>query len=81
MDGATRDLSREIETFRKLLPSLSIEEGRYAVIAGDDLIGLYDTYVDALQAGYAARGLAPFLVKQVAAVEVSANFTRAFRAA
>ena len=55
----------ESETYRRLLPELLKEEGRFAVIAGDQLIGTFDTYRDAAEAGYRRRGLDPFMVKQV----------------
>ncbi len=69
-------LPRELATSQKLLPSLIGDEGRFALIAGDDLLGVFDTYGDALTAGYKARGLDPFMVKQVAAHGTVANFTR-----
>jgi len=81
MNAVTHTLERELGTFRRILPTLSGEEGRFALIAGDELLGSYDTYADALQAGYAKRGLEPFLVKQIIAVEVAANFSRTLRAA
>ncbi|WP_226635499.1 hypothetical protein [Brevundimonas poindexterae] len=74
-------LERELETYNRLLhKELAGEEGRYALIAGSELLGVYDSYSDALTAGYQAKGLAPFLVKKVAAVETVAYFTRDFGA-
>lgn len=69
-------LATELETFRKMLPELLDRKNRFALIAGTDLLGVYDTYGDALTAGYAERGLAPFLVKQIAMIDAVANFTR-----
>lgn len=75
-------LEKEHETYRSLLETaLAAEDGRFALIAGDKLIGVFDTYGDALEAGYKAQGLGPFLVKQVAAMEVAAYFTRDLRPA
>ena len=72
-------LAAELATYAKLLPTLTAEEGRYAVISSDALIGTFDTYNDALAAGYQARGLEPFLVKQISHVNIVANFTRSLR--
>lgn len=76
MSAAPHTLAKELETYRVLLPTLTGEEGRFALIAEDKLLGVFDTYADALAAGYQRRALKPFLVKQIAAYEVVANFTR-----
>ncbi len=76
MSAAELTLEKELETYRGLLPSLSSEEGRFALIADDKLLGIFDTYGDALEAGYRLRELKPFLVKQIATYEVIANFSR-----
>jgi hypothetical protein len=73
-------LERELETYNRLHDELVQHEGKYALIAEDHLIGVYDTHSDALNAGYAARGLQPFLVKKVSAIEVVAYFSRDLRA-
>jgi hypothetical protein len=72
----SQPLTAEMVTYDRIRGSLTADEGRYAVIAGDSLIGVFDTYNDALTAGYAQRGLEPFLVKQISSVNVVANFTR-----
>ncbi len=70
-------LERELETYQKLLHGeLAAEVGRYALITKDDLLGVFDSYNDALTAGYKECGLDPFLVKKIAAVETIAYFTR-----
>jgi hypothetical protein len=71
-----QSLSRELKAYERLLPTLVNHEGKFALIAGAKLVGLFDTYADALAAGYTARGLKPFLVKQVSQVELVAYFTR-----
>lgn len=77
MAAQPETLKHELETFKSLLSTtLAGEEGRYALVADSELLGVFDTYADALDAGYKERGLEPFLVKQVAAVELVANFTR-----
>ena len=62
-------LEQEIETYKEQLPSLLSEEGKFALIRGKELVGLFDTYSDALSAGYERFGTQPFLVKQIQAIE------------
>jgi hypothetical protein len=69
-------LEKELEIFHRELPGLLAQEGRFALVAGDQVLGTYDTYRDAIQAGYAAVGLNPFLVKQIEAIETVHLFTR-----
>ncbi len=69
-------LEKEIETFHKLLPSLLADEGKFAVIHGDKLIGTFGIYEDALRRGYEVCGLHSFLVKKIASFETPMNFTR-----
>jgi hypothetical protein len=74
-------LERELATYERLVHGeLAAEIGRFALIAGDDLLGVFDSYSDALTAGYQNRGLDSFLVKRVAAVETVAYFSRDFGA-
>ena len=67
---ASDPLAQELATFEQLLPSLSAEEGRFAVITGKKLLGVYSAYEDALETGYKACGLNPFLVKEIVTSEV-----------
>jgi hypothetical protein len=39
--------------------------GRFVVITGDELVGIFDTMEEALAAGARRRGLAPFLVRRI----------------
>ena len=69
-------LAQELATFKDLLPSLLKDEGKYAVIKGDKLIGVFDSYSDALSQGYKVAHLEPFLVKKIAGTETIAYFSR-----
>ena len=69
-------LESEIQTFQRELPTLLTQEGRYALVVGDRVLGTFDTYADGVQAGYAAAGLQPFLVKKIEAIEHVQTFTR-----
>jgi len=80
MTARCNDLTVEFETFRKLLPTLSGDEGKFALIAGSKLLGKYETYADALDAGYKERVLKPFLVKKISSVEIISYFSRDFGA-
>jgi hypothetical protein len=69
-------LEKELQTYRRELPKLLGQEGKYALVQGDALAGVWDTYEDAIQAGYDKFGLKPFLVKQILAVEQVHSITR-----
>jgi len=57
----------ELKTYERHQAALIAESlGKYALIHGDDLLGTWDTYEDALQAGYSKFGVdGSFLVKKV----------------
>lgn len=72
-------LEKEQAAYVRELQNLLGSEGKYVLIQGDAVIGVYDTYNDALQIGYDRCGLEPFLVKQIQAVEQVHSFTRDIR--
>jgi len=57
-------LERELETYRRRLPELTSQEGKFALVRLDEF-DVFDTYGDALKEGYRRFGLEPFMVKQV----------------
>jgi hypothetical protein len=65
MDG----LAKELATYAAKLPSLLSQQGKYAVIKGDEIAGIFDTYSDALKFGYERFSIDQFLVKQISATE------------
>lgn len=69
-------LEVELAAYERELPNLLPQEGRFAVFFGDRFVGTYDTYHDALQAGYDAAELNPFLVKKIGRSEQVHTFTR-----
>lgn len=73
-------LEVEIATYRRVLPSLVNDEGKFVLIRRDEVVGKFDSYEDALKDGYSKFGLEPFLVKQISQVEPVANFTRRYLA-
>lgn len=46
-----------------------MQQGRFALIKGAEVAGTFDSYEDALTAGYQRFKLTPFLVKQIVAAE------------
>ena len=69
-------LAKELATYERLKPELLKDSGKFAVIHGDELAGVFDTYSDALQTGYEKFGLSPFLVKQIQQHERIGYFTK-----
>jgi hypothetical protein len=46
------------------------------LVHGNDVVGVWDSYEDALKEGYRQFGLQPFLVKRIEAIEQVHFFTR-----
>lgn len=70
------DLNRELAAYNRLLPELLAHQGKFVLIKGDEQAGTFDSYQDALKAGYKQYKLEPFLVKQITPAERIAYFTR-----
>lgn len=70
------DLATELATYERELPSLLSDEGKFVLIKGDEIAGKFDSYQDALAAGYERFKLEPFLIKQIASTGQVAYFTR-----
>ena len=69
------NLDQEIATYNRHLPNLLGQQGKFVLIKGAEIAGTYDSYQDALTAGYQRFKLKSFLVKQITAAERVA-FTR-----
>jgi hypothetical protein len=73
----TEHLKTELETYEREKSRLVAEsEGKHVLIQGSEVSGVWDTYVDALNAGYTKFQLTPFLVKQIEGIERVHFFTR-----
>ena len=73
----TESLTRELATYERHKDELvGSHEGRFVLIRGDEIAGVWDTYKDALEAGYKQFELEPFLVKQIRGIEQIQFFTR-----
>jgi hypothetical protein len=69
-------LEKELAFFDANLIDLLDNEGKFVVVRDETIDGPYDTYEEALQAGYDRFGLTPFLVKQIHKVEPIHYFSR-----
>lgn len=73
-------LEAEMATFAAKQAELMQHEGQYVLIAGDEVLGIYESHTDALTAGYEKMKLEPFLVKRISSIEIVSNYTRDIRA-
>lgn len=70
-------LEKELKKFQEVLPSLlGQHEGKFCLICDSDVVGIFESYPDALAIGYEKCGVKPFLVKKVSATEQISFFTR-----
>ncbi len=53
---------------------LATAEGKFVLIVNDEVVGAYDSKMDAIAQGYQQFGNVPFLVKQILKIEVPQNF-------
>ena len=71
----TNLLAAELKTYaEKLETLLGTHEGKFVIIRGDQMLGTFDSQLDAIAGGYRQLGNVPFLVKQVVKVEMPLNF-------
>ena len=71
-------LEHEISTFNAKLPELLANDGKFVLIKGDKVEGIYDTYADGLRAAYGKFPEGKFLLKRIAPAESVSFFTRAY---
>ncbi|MDB5310798.1 MAG: hypothetical protein JWO38_5000 [Gemmataceae bacterium] len=72
-------LERELDTFRRELPKLLAvpgNQGRFVLIHGETVAGLYQSFDDGVAAGYDLFGLDSFMVKEVIDHEKPGYFSR-----
>ena len=58
-------LDAEIQTYRSQLPELLANEGKFVLVHGGDIVGVFKSREAALVLGYERFKLAPFLVKRI----------------
>jgi hypothetical protein len=72
----TSALEKELSYFEQHRSELLARaRGKFALIKNEELVDTFDSQFDAIRAGYRQFGNEPFLVKQIAAVDVPLNFT------
>ena len=76
LGASSMALEMELATYRSKLSELQAQSGKFVLVHGQDIVGVYGTYEDALNAGYQKFGLDPFLVKKIQAVEEVQFVTR-----
>lgn len=71
----TQLLEVELKTYEQHRDKLlGTAEGKYVLIRDDQVVGVFDSKMDAIAQGYQRFGNVPFLVKQILKVEVPQNF-------
>ena len=69
-------LDTELKTYEKNRDQLlGAAEGKFVLIQNNQVVGIYDSKMDAIAMGYQQFGNVPFLVKQIVKVETPQNFT------
>jgi hypothetical protein len=68
-------LEKELATYKRELPKLLTNIGKFALIHGDEVSGVWETYLDALQEGCRLFGLEPFLIKEIQVVDSTHHVT------
>ena len=70
------ELRSELEYFEAHRAELvRAARGKYALVKGEHLGGIYEDRNDAIRAGYEKFGNEPFLVKEILEVDIPLNFT------
>lgn len=65
----TMALEKEIATYEANLETLKVQEGKFVLINGDQIVDVFASYEDAIKEGYQKFGLTPFLVRQIRAIQ------------
>ena len=68
-------LDQELATYEAHRQRLLADhEGKFVLIHGSELIGVFDSEKDAIDQGFERLGNVPFLVKQILRVELPQSF-------
>ena len=72
----TDALATELKTYEQHRDKLlGTAEGKFVLIHGTEVVGVYEAQMDAIAEGYKQLGNVPFLVKQIVKVEIPLNFS------
>lgn len=71
-------LEKELETFNLKKAELILQHrnGGFVVIKDEEILGVWQSRMDALKAGIDKFGNVPFLVKNITESDIAVNFTR-----
>ena len=65
-ETATMELEWELATITRKLPELLPQHrGKFALVKGDEVVEIYDTFSDALKLGCRLYGIAPFMIHEI----------------
>lgn len=71
----TRALETELSTYQRHRERLlETAEGKFVLIRNEEIIGVFDSKMDAIARGYEKFGNVPFLVKQLLKVDTPLDF-------
>jgi len=71
----TDALATELKTYEQHRDKLlGTAEGKFVLIHGTEVVGVYSVKMDAIAEGYKKLGNVPFLVKQIVKVEIPQTF-------
>ncbi len=68
-------LEKETQTFEQQLPGLLLTDlGKFVLIKGSEITGIFSALEDALKTGYEKFGADPFFIKQILPAQQPLNF-------
>jgi hypothetical protein len=73
---AATEFMREMQTYQRNAAKFAGQEGKFAVILGDELLDVLASYEDALKVGYGRDPKGHFLVKKISRAEPVYFFSR-----
>jgi len=69
-------LIRELQTYEANKSGLiGKSKGKFVLIKDNQVVGVFDTRIDAIRQGYERLGNVPFFVKQIVEIDIPQNFT------
>jgi hypothetical protein len=80
VEGRPMSLNQELQVYRLHLIDMlgvnDVNDGKFVLIKGEHILGMFDTFEAALDTGYDRCGLTPFLVKKIERNESILYFSR-----
>jgi len=69
-------LDEELATYQAQKNNLLAKaRGKFVLIKGDQIVGIFENRIDAVRQGYKNFGNVPFLTKEILEIEIPLNFT------